>query len=424
MSNIYLVFYIVIWLITFSTYLKKRRNLDIGGISILSFFMYSVASLIHYNQSYRLIYDELKLFPFIYLYLMLMLAMSPILKYNDQKIDVLQKPSRGILLTVIVFYIVNSFIRLSGSLPDVYDGIKTIIIDSAGGVEIYREVMDISREKNDFGNITNVFAIFSNLLADIGIFLFFFYLTLKKKNKYILLGLFISIIGSILSPIAMSQRGPAVQQLLTIIAAFFIFKKFLPLKIIQKIKITGVVLIILISVPFIAITISRFGDRDGGAKGSVFAYTGMQNLNFNIYGFDNGGLRYGDRTFPLFKKMLGYENVPNDFWQRRVKYPNLKINDEVFIGFVGDFTLDFGPFIASLFFILFTINALYRTKIRNRVVLFHQLFLLYFVACVCIQGGMKLFSFADIGGNLRLIMFALIYFAFKIDYKMKINKVY
>jgi hypothetical protein len=41
--------------------------------------------------------------------------------------------------------------------------------------------------------------------------------------------------------------------------------------------------------------------------------------------------------------------------------------------------------------------------------------------CLCIQGGIKLFPFADIGGNLRLIVFVLVYFAFKLDYKNSSN---
>ena len=418
MNNFYLILYVVAWAVTFFFYQKKKRHLDVGGIIILSFLTYSVASLALYNSSYKSMYNDLSLFPFIYLYLMLMLALLPILNYNDRKINRIQKPSKVLFNSIIVLYILASLVDLTGTLPDLYKGLVTIVIDSAAGLEIYRETMGNSFDTGD-GAISNLFAIFSNLLSDIGILIFFYYLTLGKKNKFILFGLFVSIIASVLSPIAASQRGPAVERLLTIIIAYFTLRKFIPLKINKTIQRIGIVLLIIISIPIGAITVSRFGEREGGAMGSVSLYVGQQNLNFNKYGFDNNGLRYGDRTFPLFKKMLGFDNVPNNFWERRSKYTNLKINDEVFIGFVGDFVLDFGPFISFFIFVIFTCFVLYRTRIRKNRILFHQLILLYFVICVCFQGGMKLYSFADTGGNLRLITFILVYFTFKLDYSIR-----
>ena len=167
---------------------------------------------------------------------------------------------------------------------------------------------------------------------------------------------------------------------------------------------------------------SRFGESEAGSESSVFFYAGQENLYFNNFGLDNGGLRYGDRTFPLFKKMLGFENVPDNFWERRSKYPNLQINDEVFIGFIGDFTLDFGPFITPFIFIFFTIFILNKTIIRNKVILFHQLILLHFVMCLCMLGGMKLYPFSDVGGNLQLIIYFLAFLFFRLVYAYSLKR--
>ena len=225
-----------------------------------------------------------------------------------------------------------------------------------------------------------------------------------------------------LAPLAVSQRGPAIDRLFTVIMAYFALKEFIPVSINKKIKKIGIVLLLLFSVPMIAITVSRFGERVGGVKESVFNYIGQQNLNFNNYAFDNDGLRYGDRVFPLFKRMLGFNNVPYNFWERRIKYPNLKINDEVFIGFVGDFVLDFGTYLASIILIIFTIYIYSKTRIKNRTLLFHQLILLFLIMNLCMIGGLKLFPFADTGGNLVLIVYMLVYIAFKLDYKNSLNQ--
>ncbi|ULB33520.1 O-antigen polymerase [Proteiniphilum propionicum] len=413
MSNTYLVINIIIWFITLLLYFKIKRNIDSGFVILASFFIYSISSLIAFNSTQ--IYNELKIFPFIYLYLMIVLFIYPVLKnYNSRNI-IIEKPNKKLFYSIAILYMTSSILFFIFKINGIYEGILNIISNPSAGADIYRDTMDNSYDVGD-GIITNVFAIISNIFSDIGILLFFYYLTLKNKNKYILIGLSFSIIASIFAPIAQSQRGPAVDRLLTVIIAYFTLKDFIPYTIKKRIKTISLVVVVIFTIPIAAITISRFEHREGGAKGSVFLYTGMQNLNFNNYAFDNGGLRYGDRTFPLFKRILGYEDVPFNFWERRYKYPNLKINDEVFIGFVGDFVLDFGPWVAAIIFIVFSINTNHKTRIRNKTLQFHQLILLYFVMCVSIQGGIKLFSFSDTGGNLKLIAFLLVYILFKFDY--------
>ena len=135
--------------------------------------------------------------------------------------------------------------------------------------------------------------------------------------------------------------------------------------------------------------------------------------NFNNFGLDNNGLRYGDRTFPFFKEILGFDNVPKNFWERRDKYPNLTINDEVFISFVGDFTLDFGPIVTLLFFLIISIIIYRIACLRNSVLYFHHLILIHLLIYVCSIGSLKLFPFSDISGNLKLSVYVISYFIFK-----------
>lgn len=420
MSNIYLLLNILLWLLTLFIYQNKKRVIDTGSILLISFLIYSISSYILFNSSYDYQYFDLSLLPFIYLYIMIMLVLSPILMLNINSNTTIQRPSNLLLYSIILIYSISSLINLSTTINNIYDGINTIINDPLGAVELYREKMDNSFNVGD-SKISNIFSVFSNLLSDIGILIFFYYLSLERKNKLIVYALALSMIASIFEPLSMSQRGPAVDRLLTIIIAYFAFRGYLSSSINRKVRKFGILLLILFAVPVSAITLSRFGEREGGADGSVFLYIGQQNLNFNKYAFDNNGIRNGDRIIPLFKRALGFKNVPINFWERRVKYPDLKINDEVFIGFVGDFILDFGPITATIILILFTLFALYKTKIKNNKLLFHQLVLIYFIMCVCIRGGLKLFTFSDTGGNLGLIVFIIVYIIFKLDYKIKLN---
>lgn len=352
---------------------------------------------------------------------MLMLAFSPILKYDDNKLSEIQKPNTVLLNTVSIIFIVASLAHLPTIISDFVKGLIKLLIDSSGGQELYDEAMSNSYNTGD-GNISNLAAIISGAMSNIGILLFFYYLTLKKHNIIILIGLFLSCIVSILAYISLGQRGVIIEILLAMIITFFALRKFIPTKINQRIKIIGIFLLIAVAVPLFALTNSRFGNTEGGSLSSLYFYMGQENLYFNNYGLDDGGIRYGDRTFPLFKRMLGFDNVPHNFWERRQKYPNLKINDEVFYTFVGDFTFDFGPFVAPLIFIIFTLFVLNNTRIRNGRILFHQLILIHFVMCVCMLGGMKLFSFSDVGGNLQLIVYFIAFICFRLDYDSSLRR--
>lgn len=418
MSNIYLIIYTTIWIVTILIYQKRKKNFDAGSLILFTYLAYSIVSLILYNSPYYT-FKDIQLFPFIYLYLMLMLAFSPVLKYDDFKINEIKKPTNFILNTISIIFIVASIVQIPAIFSNFILNIIRLFVMSSGGQDLYNEAMSNSYSLGD-GNIANLPSIISNAYGNFGILLFFYYLTLNKPNKLITFGLFISCILNIFINISLGQRGPILETLLSLIITYFALKKFFQPKIKKIINVIGIMLIIAASIPLIVLTISRFGNMEGGSISSIYYYVGQENLHFNNYGLDNGGIRYGDRTFPLFKRMLGFENVPNNFWERRQKYPELKINDEVFYGFVGDFTLDFGPLIPPIFFIIFTFFVLSKTKVRNGRFLFHQLILIHFVMCVCMLGGMKLYSFSDVGGNLQLIVYFMAYISFKVDYDLSL----
>ena len=419
MSNIYIVLYVTIWIVTIIVYQKKRQHFDAGSVILFSYLLYSIASLFLYNNNNPFYtFKHIQLFPFIYLYLMLMLAASPIFKYNDNKIEEIQKPNMVLLNTICIIFIVASFVQLPSIISDFSKSIVKLLINTSGGLELYNEALSTDYKIGD-GNISNFAAIISNAMSGIGILLFFYYLTLKKPNRFILIGLFSSCMVSILTSISLGQRGGIIATLFVMIITYFALRKFFQPKIKKIIKIVGISLLIAIAVPLIALTNSRFGKKVGSSQSSVYYYVGQENLFFNNYGLDDGGIRYGDRTFPLFKRMLGFDNVPHNFRERRQKYPKLKINDEVFVSFVGDFTLDFGPIVAPLIFILFTLFILHKTRIRNGRIKIHQLILIHFVMSVCMLGGMKLYPFSDVGGNLQLIVYFVAFICFRLDYDIR-----
>jgi len=416
-SNIYIVLYIIAWIVTIVLYQIKKKHIDAGSILLVLQLIYAITSLLLYNCNFY-DFNSIKIFPFIYLFLMLMLSFWPVLKYNANKIDEIQQISSVYLFTISIIFISATVIQLPYVITDFAESIKILIARSSGGQELYNESLAKSSSIGD-GSISNLPSIITNAFSKLGVLLFFYYLTFKKRNKLIIVGLFLSITLSLFDNISLGQRGPIIETFLSFIITYFALRKFLQPKVNRIIKVIGISLLLTSIIPITILTVSRFGGSTQGSMSTVYYYGGQQNLYFNNFGLDNGGIRYGDRTFPFFKRMLGFKNVPHNFVERRQKYPNLRINDEVFSSFVGDFTIDFGPVIASLIFIFFTTFVIIKIQIYNRIIRFHQLILLHFVMNVCVQGGMKLFSFSDVGGNLQIIVYFAMYLFFRLDYNIR-----
>jgi oligosaccharide repeat unit polymerase len=417
-SNFILILYIFIWIFTLFIYQYFKRQVD-GGTILLGFYLlYSIISFLLYNSEFFK-FEKLTIFPFIYLYGLLILTFSPILIFDSSKI-ILNKPSTLFFNFVSIIYIFFSLIQLPGIISNFGKSIVQLLLVSSGGLDLYRDALSESVNLGD-QSISNLPSIITNAYGNFGILLLFYYLTYSTRNYVLLIGLIISSIIGILGNVSLGQRGPIVEILFTFIITFFALHKFYTKKVKKVFLSIGLFFLLLTVVPVVILTNSRFSETNAGATSFVYYYAGQQNLIFNNYGLNNGGIRYGDRTFPFFKQLIGFENVPNNFWERRNKYPNLYVDDELFIGFIGDFTLDFGPFIAPIILLLFTFLVFLCTRIYNRSFYFHQFIVLHFLMTVCMIGGLKLYPYSDLGGNIQLIAYFFAYLFFKIDYDLNIK---
>lgn len=413
-SNLILIFHVLMWVASLLLYQFIKKQFDSGSLILGSYLFYSIMSLLLYNSPF-FYFEEIKLFPYIYSFLILMIAFFPILVFDVDKLIKIDKPSNVLLYSVSLVFIVASFIQLPSIVSNFTKNIVQLLLISSAGQDLYEDALVDSYSIGD-GSIANLPSIITNAYGNFGILLFFYYLTLKHRNSFVIIALFISNIIGILGNISLGQRGPIIEIIFSFVVTYFTLRKYFQSSVNKILRTIGLVFLIVSIIPIIALTNSRFGDTIGGARSSVYFYAGQQNLIFNNYGLDNGGIRYGDRVFPFFKRLMGFENVPKNFWERRNKYPNLIVNDEVFIGFIGDFTLDFGPYLTPILFLLFSGLVYFVTRTRNKILLFHHLILLHFLLTVIMLGGIKLYPYSDLGGNLQLIVYFLAYLIFKLDY--------
>lgn len=408
-------FLIVLWVITLIWYQRKNKNFDAGSFIIVMYIIYAVFSIMTINDDsipQLTNYEPLTLFPYIYLYVMMMIAMSPSIYHHTHPTTSIAYPHSNILKIITVVIIITSFLLLPSIISEFSNGLMSLFTDPEAGKNAYMEQIDNASEAG--GAIRNLPAIIFNSLSDIAIFLLFYYLTLTKKNYKIIMGLLFATIINLVMPVMKGQRSGVALALLTIIAGYMLFRQYLSKKLNKLIKKIGIIFLILITLPIVAITISRFGSEKAGIGAFINWYIGQGNIYFNNHALDDGGIRYGDRTLNLFKRIVDSDASKN-YVERRVVYRHLKINDEVFPTFVGDFTIDYGPFFAAMIFIVFNIlvlNSFQRNNKRDGKIKVHQLLLLYFTVCVSVQGGMYLFSYSDTG-NLRIIMLGLLYYYLK-----------
>lgn len=424
MSTFYIILYLLLWVVTLLVYRRRGQERDAGWLIIVSYIGYAVFSLIlfrHADGEYY-VFLPMRLWPFVYLYCMLLLALWPLIRFHKSNVTTIIEPKMWLLNTLSVIIILSALACIPTLLKHLQDGsFLRLLQDSSAGQELYSEALAESEEAGS--GISNIPSILLNALSDLALLLFFYYLTLKQRHPLIIAGLSIAIGIVLLTPILSGQRSNTVTTLLTFIGAYFLLRRYLGERLRRWVNILGLGLILVLSIPLAAITLSRFDQRQGGAVGSVVYYIGQANLNFNNYGLDAGGIRHGDRTINLLKRVIDPYNTPKNFQERRDKYPDLKMDDNVFYTFVGDFTLDFGPWKTVLIFLIFNMLVVIATRSQTddqgkASLAFHQLLLLYMVTCIAMQGGFWLFGYADTAG-LRLIALLLLYGATRITHTTK-----
>ena len=407
-DNLLSVGYMMIWVLTFIWYHYRHKSIDAGSMVIGSYVAYAFFSIVTLNDDlFNNEYDHLELFPFLYLYTMLMMALSPAIYFHFYQPEKIENPYSKTLYIPCVILIVCALFLLPDAFSGSGGGIVQLLTDTEAGQKAYLEQL---ADKEDSGNgIRNLPSVVFNMLNDCCTFLFFYFSTRKNENKFFLLALFLAIFIGMIIPVLNGQRGSVIKSALTIIVAYALFRRYLSEQFNRISRIIGITVAIVVAVPITAITLSRFGERKGssGASDFVYWYIGQANIYFNNSALDPGGIRYGDRTVNFFKRLI-WSDTPKNYVERRDKYHNLEIDDYYFTTFVGDFVIDFGPIGALIIFVVFNLWVINEIRPRDGTIKLHQLLLLYFTLCICMQGGMVLFSYSDTG-NFIIVVYAFLY---------------
>ncbi|MCQ2368916.1 MAG: oligosaccharide repeat unit polymerase [Paludibacteraceae bacterium] len=415
-SIIPLTINLLLYALTFIAYHNKRKYWSIGTFLLLQCVVLAVLAIASFyapTSGWKPYKSFLHIFPFIYLYIMFMLAMYPVLKFHEEQYKLTEEPVNFIIVPVIILTLIG-FLQIPEIIELFKSSITTLVDSKQGGAHLYAQMRDNAHTSGH--SATNILAIIGNSTSEICVFLFVYLHTLKKKFTLCKIGLFSIFACSSVRGLASGSRYIVLLAFISLIACLVLFRPYLTKRNLSNLKTLSIVCIVIAALVVGAITISRFGNNSKNKNAttqSVLWYTGQSMIFFNNNGLDANGIRHGDRTINLFKSFFD-EDTPRNYVERRKKYSNMALDDYVFYSFVGDFTLDYGPFWAFIIFIIAAIVLRYKTKVYGNNVEPHKLLLIFIIVNCCLQGSMTLFPYADIGGNLKLILFFIFYEYLKI----------
>ena len=413
LSNSFLVLYFqILFFLCFLLYFfKKKEYFTLRTILVGLYLFISIVSLLLYKNPFSInFFKPLNFSTSIYFLGLFFLTALPILKLNERKIRNIKpvnKNSIYIFSVIVIFFFLFSILTIVEKFNNL---ILNLLVDSSYGNEVYLD----SRSTVDSKGV-NIIGTLTTALRDFPQFLLFYILTFKKPKKIILIGLILSVLASILSGLAVGLRGNVVFILFSSIFCFLIFRKFYSKKIVRRIKIISITSLILLLIPFVILSQGRFDTGYSSYKDSNFAslmYAGQSLLYFNNYAFDNNGIRYGDRVLNLFKRTI-WDDVPKTQDLRSLKYNELYISDEVFTTYIGEFVLDFGPFAAFIILSFMSFFLLIKVRFKESTSIY-KILILYFI-WNSITYGVFLFPYADISGNLRIVILLLLIFYLKLN---------
>lgn len=402
-STILLIFNSLLYISTFFIYQKRVRDFRLGSFVLLFYSLISIGSIFLYNIDSIWIFEEITLFPLIYLYVALMISFYPVLKFSNRKVCDIKMPDEMVMniisFLVIVIYLCFFFqtILSNFSLSGLFD--PTMLMEN------YEEKSD--NVGYDDGKL-NIFGVLKNIFNSILWILFMYNWTQRKKVFAI--GVFLAIIISVFTSLAWGARGPLVLIILQIPFVYFVFSPLMDQKMRKQYILTVVAFVAFIFVGGAALTIGRFGDKTNFTIVDIVLYYASSNfIKFDNFVLDVGGCRYGDRVFPLIRVLLGLDTA-GDYKTRRLLYSNLKIDDSQFTFFVGEFVIDFGPVLAFLIILLFSV--FFFKKLSSKKYDLGTVLLLSLVYNIVVV-GFTLFPYSELSGNYTILYTIFWIFVFK-----------
>lgn len=417
-NSLLLYFNFSLYLVTFIVYQCKKKYFSIGSFVLLFYTFLSLLAIPLFDSPFTTEFSDLSFFPFIYLYVALMMCFSPLLRFKDRKVSSIKMPDSNMMNIISIIIIISFIVKFLTELSSF--SIDDTLLDPATLAKNYYEREREAGEPS-FG-FSNALRFMSTLFSPV-LVLFFFY-NILVKNKLLSLGIAASIVSYLIISLSKGDRFYIFNLFMDIPFLFLLFRHKLD-KITRKRvgwALVGVGSLLVMGLG--TLTIGRFANNKLQTEYLIFSietYAAQNFIFFNNYGLDAGGIRYGDNTANLVRRILGLK-ASNDPHEGQLTYSHLKIDNSRFYTFVGDFTLDYGP--VAGFFILMLMAILFWRILRikdNGEYKFNQIIILTVLYQICVQ-GFSLFPYSYWMANFKLIFVFLLYLLLGLEKKIVFHR--
>ena len=322
---------IFLYLIPMLAYWRKYRQFDFYMLILLLYTMTATMCAFFYYEVPGE-YKNITFFPFLYLFVVLMIMFSPVRGKNIGANSFIIRDNTAFKF-LSWFFIIMSFVSVYLSIPRIIEtfqsgdwgAIRNLLGDDNEGIEHYA-----SQGERLVKNLSSYLSPFALVYA-------FYQLTKPRFSRWFVFLLFSAIvIPSFFEASVEASRGMIMHLVIKLGIAYFMFRFLIPKSRKKVIYILSLILASVFIVYSIAVTVSRFGEDD--ANSSLFMYFGHSMLAFND-GIFNSMHDYagGKRFFSWFIDLFGGDS----------SFSSAKLGSTAgtaFFTIVGGMFIDWGPY--------------------------------------------------------------------------------
>jgi hypothetical protein len=410
MDILFLIINSIIWFFFFKHLKKKYGFINVGVLYTLLYFLLSIMAIHLYVTVTRpddYPWQGQNFFALLYLFFFIVLFSRVLAKGTYDK-QCIAHPSNTYLMPIYIIIIILSLLNVITVSQDFFTGIISLATEDSYGQSLYHELSQSAHSVHS-GGVINYISVVSNISQGLAPILFLYYLTTPKKKSIIVIGLGIAAFISLMQAISVGSRSAILQGLMNIGGGLLVLYRYYSSKIIRIIRPVFIIIFAIIASGFTFITISRLQTNNLNSFFFLETYASQSYLLFGHYGFDNGQVRNGDRTMPLVKSVFT-KDVARTYGEREIKYNRMKLNESVFVTFVGDCVFDYGVFGGAFFLMCLYLLIRFFLINKRKILYFDQVLISYLV--IFLLNGFYLWPFPDFGGNLlfcSLIFLALFF---------------
>lgn len=406
----------LLYIITLFYWARKKGWLNVGVTILCLYSLMAVVAIplfLHPLAFYEFEQD-VTIFPFIYLYIMLLLMAYPLLKIEDKRIKYIQTPPIKFINIIIGFIIISCLYKFYEIIPNIQTGLFLLATDSGYGAEVYEITTESNMSSKSMTGSIDIIGVVTSFGVNLSVIFFWIYLCLPKKNKIVVCLLALFLIVPPLEALSQGSRELVVVTCLNFVLLFIFFYRLIPIETRKRIV---VVMILLFCGLFFLFGILSNSRTKGDSELTSYRYERYLSesfLIFNQYCLNADGTREGMWVSAFPMKMLGKPVYSPD--ELRFKYKHLGIDNSRFYTYVGDFVLDYGPLISFIVFVI--LSLLFQKGLKYSKVLHIEQILLAYIL-IRINSGFYLHQFTGIGGNLVLLELLCTYVLFKDKFYFK-----